>query len=105
MEAVFIGGAHDDFAPFAEFRTLRGAPLKEVIALIAGSSLLVGNDSGPAHVAAALGTPLVVLFGASDPLVWSPWKAHSRMLVAGSGMSSISVTDVLKAIESLKVAA
>ena len=105
LEAVIIGGVHDDFAPFAGFRTLRGAPLKEVMSLIAGSSLLVGNDSGPAHVAAALGTPLVALFGASDPLVWSPWKAHSRMLVAVSGMSSISVTEVLKAIDSLKVAA
>ena len=53
--------------PFAAFRTLQGAPLGEIKTLLAGASLFVGNDSGPAHMAAAFGLPVVVIFGASDP--------------------------------------
>ncbi len=43
--------------------------LKGVLAQVA---LFVGNDSGPAHLAAALGTPTVAIFGPSDPVLWSP---------------------------------
>ena len=57
LEPVFIGGGGDDFSPFRAFRAVAGAPLSEIKRLIAGASLFVGNDSGPAHMAAALGVP------------------------------------------------
>lgn len=41
-------------------------------ALLAQLSLFVTTDSGPAHLAAAVGTPSVIVFGAGPPLKWSP---------------------------------
>lgn len=49
---------------------LRGLPLRVSFAVIARSSAFVGVDSGLAHAAAAVGTPAVVLFGASTPAVY-----------------------------------
>ena len=48
--------------------------LDELFALIEGSRLFIGNDSGPTHAAAALGKPLVVVWGSSDFQVWRPWE-------------------------------
>jgi ADP-heptose:LPS heptosyltransferase len=54
--------------------------LRELIALLAGACLFVGNDTGPTHIAAALQKRCVVIFGASDSAVWSPWKTEYRMV-------------------------
>ena len=54
--------------------------LPGLVALLAGSCLFVGNDTGPTHIAAALGKKSVVIFGASDSKVWSPWKTESRLV-------------------------
>jgi lipopolysaccharide heptosyltransferase II len=43
------------------------APLPLTAAILSRASVLVGNDSGPAHVAAAVGCPVVVLFGNGNP--------------------------------------
>jgi lipopolysaccharide heptosyltransferase II len=48
--------------------------LPEVTALAARSQLFVGNDSGIAHIAAAAGTPSVVIFGSSNIAHWRPWN-------------------------------
>jgi ADP-heptose:LPS heptosyltransferase len=53
--------------------------LRGLISLLAGSRLFVGNDTGPTHIAAALGKKCVVIFGASDSKVWSPWKTDYRL--------------------------
>ena len=90
-EPVFIGGPDDDLSAFAEFQTIVGAPLQQTKALLAGASLFVGNDSGPAHMAAAFGVPVVVLFGPSDPVVWAPWQVESRVF-AGTGGDIIAIT-------------
>ena len=47
--------------------------LPEVTALAARSRLFVGNDSGIAHIAAAVSTPTVVIFGSSNVAHWRPW--------------------------------
>ncbi len=46
--------------------------LAEVAAILRRASLFLGNDSGIAHLAAAVGTPAVVVFRASNPAVWAP---------------------------------
>jgi ADP-heptose:LPS heptosyltransferase len=54
--------------------------LRGLVALLAGSCLFIGNDTGPTHIAAALQKKCVVIFGASDSKVWSPWKTESRLI-------------------------
>ena len=54
--------------------------LRELIALIGGARLFVGNDSGPAHLATATGTPVVVIFGSSDSVTWRPWQTPHRVV-------------------------
>jgi len=105
MEVVFIGAAGDDLQPFSAFRIVEGAPLEDVKTLLAGASLFVGNDSGPAHMAAALDIPLVVIFGPSDPAIWAPWRARSEVVRAPGGIEQIKVSEVADALTRLRVPA
>ena len=52
----------------------------ELAAVLATGCLLVGNDSGPAHLAAAVGTPTVVFFGPTDPGRTAPRGAPATVL-------------------------
>lgn len=52
----------------------------ELVAAVAGARLFVGNDSGPAHIAAALKVPLVVLFGPASSVRWRPWRAPAALV-------------------------
>jgi lipopolysaccharide heptosyltransferase III len=54
--------------------------ISELVWVIKKAKLFVGNDSGPAHLAAALNVPAVVLFGSSDSKVWYPWKATHEIV-------------------------
>jgi predicted lipopolysaccharide heptosyltransferase III len=55
--------------------------LPEVTALAARSQLFIGNDSGIAHIAAAVGTPSVVIFGSSNIAHWRPWNRAAAQVV------------------------
>jgi lipopolysaccharide heptosyltransferase II len=57
--------------------------LKELAALIEGARAVISNDSGPMHIAAALGVPTVALFGPTDPEKTGPygWKSDRRLKV------------------------
>lgn len=55
--------------------------LPEVAALAARSQLFVGNDSGIAHIAAAVGTRCVVIFGSSNIAHWRPWNSAPAEVV------------------------
>jgi ADP-heptose:LPS heptosyltransferase len=66
-----------------EIVALPRVPLDELMAWIRRCGLFVGNDSGPAHVAAALKKKIVVIFGSADPRVWRPWNAEHQLLTAG----------------------
>lgn len=103
LEPVFIGAAGDDLTPFRGYRTMAGAALGEIKSLLAGAALFVGNDSGPAHIAAAFGIPVVVLFGRLDhQVVWAPWKAlASRTFASPDGISGTPTGEVIAAIEEL----
>jgi len=57
---------------------------RELIALIAGARLFIGNDSGPAHVAAAAGRPSVVIFSTTNPKEWHPWQTEHRIIHTGA---------------------
>ena len=87
-------------------------PLRELAALVAGARLVVGADTGPVHLAAALGTHVVALFGPTDPARNGPLPAGAVLRNAlGEGstykrgksysetMLSVSVEQVLEAAE------
>jgi len=65
--------------------------LYELACWLAGARLFIGNDSGIAHLAAAVGTPTIAIFVASDPLVWAPRGELVKVL------ERPSVTEVLAA--------
>jgi ADP-heptose:LPS heptosyltransferase len=71
-------------------------------AVAAGCRLLVGNDSGPVQLAARVGTPVVALFGPTDPKRTAPLGPEHRVLSPPSGrddrMQGISVDEVEAAI-------
>lgn len=56
--------------------------LKELAALTARARLFIGVDSAPMHIAAAVGTPCVALFGPSGDKEWGPWSASGRVVAS-----------------------
>jgi ADP-heptose:LPS heptosyltransferase len=105
LEPVFLAGPADDCSVFAQFRIYQNVPLAQVKSIVAGAQLFIGNDSGPAHIAAAFGVPVVVLFGPSDPVNWAPWRTEAQVLTSPEEIGRISVGQVLSAIEALRVRA
>jgi ADP-heptose:LPS heptosyltransferase len=105
LQPAFIGSSVDDFSPFREFEIHAGAPLAEVKSLMAGAALFVGNDSGPAHIAAAFGVPSIVIFGASDPDIWGPWRAPSEVIAGRGDAALVELDRVFEALARMGVAA
>ncbi len=62
---------------------------------LAGAQAFVGNDSGITHLAAAVGTPVVALFGPTDPRVWAPRGAR---VIHQQPIESITVEKVHQAV-------
>jgi len=57
--------------------------LKELIAVIKKAKFVISNDSGPMHIAAALGIPVYAIFGPTDPLRTGPYgKGHTNVSTA-----------------------
>src|SRR5579864_5405070 len=100
LEPVFIAGPGEDASPFRSFRVLENEPLARVKSLIAGATLFIGNNSGPAHIAAGYGVRIVAVFDSSELAIWGPWRTESRVL---PGLEKVTVPEVLRAIEAFGV--
>jgi heptosyltransferase-2 len=76
--AVWVLGGPDEKALAAEIvgdtdaRDLTGRDLRDAILALAGAAAAVSNDSGLLHVAAAVGTPSIGIFGPTSPWHWAP---------------------------------
>lgn len=68
MPVEWCAGPDDPPLPEA----VRFDDLYELACWLASARLYVGNDSGITHLAAAVGTPVLALFGPTDPAVWGP---------------------------------
>jgi len=67
--------------------------LGEVVAILARSSMLVAVDSGVLHLGAAVGTPVVGLYGSSNPAITGPQGEGHIVLTSGAGCSPCVKTD------------
>jgi heptosyltransferase III len=56
--------------------------LRELAAVSARARIFIGVDSAPMHIAAAMGTPVVALFGPSGEKEWGPWRVPHRVVVS-----------------------
>jgi ADP-heptose:LPS heptosyltransferase len=76
--------------------------LRQLAACLKRAAVLVSNDSGPVHVAAAVGTPAVVLFGTTDPAAgprrWGPW-GQGHTVICRERMDQITVDEVFQALQ------
>ncbi len=119
---VFFGGSGDS-SRVEEVRrqmqepsvTLAGQiPLEILAAAIERCRVFVTNDTGPMHIAAAVGTPVVAIFGSTDPRITAPYCGPCSIIQANvpcspcgkrkcdrnlECMQAISVDDVLRAVE------
>jgi len=59
---------------------LSGLTVMELAAVIEAARLFIGCDSGPAHLAAALGKKSCVIFGSSNARAWHPWQTEHRLV-------------------------
>lgn len=67
---------------------LPAADVGTFAAVLAGSTLVIANDSGPGHVAAAVGARLISVFGVTDPLKTRPWGPDVTLLGGAAGWPS-----------------
>ncbi len=121
---IIIGGSHEEanlaqrVAGFAKSRLIvmaGQASLRQFAAVVKRAQLFVGNDNGAMHIAAAMGTPVIGLFGPSNPGEWGPRGGRVNVLYKGldcracfhptcergefNCMRQISVDEVTKAAE------
>ena len=86
--------------------------LPELAALTARAKLFVGVDSAPMHIAAAMGTPVIALFGPSGDKEWGPWMVPHRIIASSrhpcrpcgrDGCGGGKVSDCLESLTALEV--
>lgn len=88
----FCVGPEQHFAKAARMDNLY-----ELANWLASARAYVGNDCGVSHIAAAVGTPVVALFGPSDPLVWAPRGPQVRV-IHRDPIDQINIEEVLQAL-------
>lgn len=86
MEVVVLGGPEEaaiceEVAGVEGINLCGGTTLSEAAAWLRGAKLAVGNDSGLSHLAAACSTPILALYGATDPSASAPWGPKSATLM------------------------
>jgi lipopolysaccharide heptosyltransferase III len=79
MPVRWCAGTEDPPLPEA----VRIPDLLDLARFLARAALYIGNDSGVTHLAAAVGTPALAIFLASEPRVWAPRGEHVRVAVSG----------------------
>ncbi len=105
-EVAVIGGP-EHASESSAFKRLSGVhdltgffSLPELAAFLQRARVVISNDSGPAHVAAAVGVPVIALFGTQDaatgPARWGPWGAKHTVIWKKS-MDEIAVDEVFEA--------
>lgn len=106
---VLLGGPSDAgvcaaiaAAAGAGVRNLCGCTsMVELGGVLKSLDLLVTVDSGPMHIAAAVGTPVVAIFGPTDPKRTGPYGGRARVVQMGADMRDTAVDDVVSAARAM----
>jgi ADP-heptose:LPS heptosyltransferase len=86
---ALTGGADDPATPLAVAAAMRATPLMlagktalgQFGALAERSALVIGTDSGPLHLAAAVGAPTLRVYGPTDETIFGPWGPPGKHAV------------------------
>jgi heptosyltransferase-3 len=104
---LLVGGEADDklindFRARCGIRRLRilfNASLADLCQALNQCTVFVGHDTGVTHLAAAVGTPTVALFGPTNPDLWAPLGTHVRVVQSPDGrMASIRVEETYRRV-------
>jgi ADP-heptose:LPS heptosyltransferase len=75
--------------------------LKETIAALSASDMVVTLDTGSLHMAAALGKPTIALMRESNVPLWRPWQVPQVLVTTDGNVAEIEVAEIVAAINSL----
>ena len=108
LPAIFVVGpveverlGEERLAQWATRRPVLVSPsLAELAGMLAEAAIFVGNDSGPGHLAAALGTPTLVLFGPTDPAHFAP-RGRCVKVLSGPSLVELPIAAVARAAAQL----
>lgn len=98
--AIIMAGSQGDRKFTAAVQAATGVPLidlagrttiPELIALLRNSRLVISNDTGPGHIAGALGVPLVILFGPTNPRRLCPHRRPQTVVTADPDFASLEI--------------
>jgi len=106
VEVLIVGGEAeresaeklDGLFPKDRTRLFMNRPLEEVARALSQSQAFVGHDSGISHIAAALGTPSVILWGPTNMEIWRPLGKHVTIIESGKGLEGIYPKQVIREI-------
>ncbi len=89
--------------PIADFAGLTDIP--QLIAILSGARLTVTNDTGPGHIAVALGKPVVMIFGPTNPARIKPYGCENAIVAINPNKrgSEIDSSNPIYAIEAVSV--
>lgn len=102
-KSILVGGVKDENIICEIASKCTSSPIKaagklnlrQLPHLIKKARLMLSVDTGPMHMAAALGVPLLALFGPTDPVVWGPLSKNSIVLSARqNNMTNMELTEV-----------
>ncbi len=109
-EVVMVGAPNERFQAEALANACMRAPvvlagktdLRKLLAVIASAHLMVGSDSGPAHMAVTQGVPTIMLWSqTNEPEEWGPWGRGCLSAVVRDPEREYAVSDVLAAAKYL----
>ncbi len=92
--------------PPDRFLNLTGCPMDQMIALVRQPATFIGNDSGPMHLSAASGNPVLAIFGPTSPRRFGPFpltaRKHRAVEAPEGQLARLEPAAVLAALEELR---
>jgi len=85
--------------PAGRVSVAQSLPLPELARMLQRSAAFVGHDSGISHLAAALGVPVLILWGATNENIWRPPHAHVAVLKNPGGLGTIRLEQVIEELQ------